>query len=145
MAITHDSILAVINVLAAERAKVAASSASDLDKKHAELLIDQLTNSLEIALEDQPNTWNGWMLGLGPQFKELALELNTILGLDVGACDYNGDCIQTTADVCANLPNSTFFPGVPCSLSPPNRRARLARNAGGQTRGGSPGDQPSGS
>jgi hypothetical protein len=115
MSITEDNIKAVIATLAAERAAVDASSASDSQKNSALSLIDRLTNGLKAALQDGELTWNGWVQGLGPLFSDLSIELKGILGSDTGACDYNGNCIETTSDVCAALPNSIFHSGVPCT------------------------------
>jgi hypothetical protein len=114
MTITKDSINAVIAALAAERAAVDASPASEPQKNNARLLIDQLTNGLNGALQDAESTWSGWVQGLSPLFRDLGFQIKAILGSDVGACNYNGDCIETTSDVCATLPNSVFQPGVPC-------------------------------
>jgi hypothetical protein len=114
MAITKDHIKATIAALAAERTVVGSLSPST-QQNHALLVIDQLTKGLNAALQDAEPTWNGWVQGLRPLFKDLAITLKALQGTEVGACDYNGDCIETTADVCAVLPNSSFHPNVPCN------------------------------
>jgi hypothetical protein len=112
VSITSDNINRLLDQLGKDRSRVSAST--NPRKLRAQLLILHLTNGLQAALMDAESTWNGWMLDLQQTFADLSSEMNAILGDEMGACDYNGDCIPSTRAQCDCLTNSHFRPGGTC-------------------------------
>lgn len=85
------------------------------ERKHrVELLTEHIKDGLASALKDSETTWNGWLQGLRPMFSALSAETKELIGLVIGACVYDGGCIDTSKDVCDQIAGSVFYPGTAC-------------------------------